>query len=95
MKKKSNKKFFNSTPGGHVLTTIGEKFLQEILDLEERMDGINRFLDGIDDSLHGNIKLTTTSSMAMSVIPKILLNLKLAAPDLMIDLKVSAGFFNF
>ncbi|EQC46432.1 LysR substrate-binding domain protein [Bacteriovorax sp. BSW11_IV] len=91
---KSNKKFFNSTPGGYILTTIGEKFLQEILDLEERMDGINRYLDGIDDSLHGNITLTTTSSMAMSVIPKILANLKSAAPDLMIDLKVSAGFFN-
>lgn len=91
---KTNRKFFNSTPTGYILTMAGEKLLQEILDLEERMDGINRYLDGIDDSLHGNITLTTTSSMAMSVMPKILANLKQKAPDLMIELKVSAGFFN-
>lgn len=90
----TQKKLFNSTPSGYVLTNIGEKLLEEISELEERMDKVNRFIDGIDDSIQGRVSFTTTSSLAMTVLPKVLATFKRESPELCIDLKVSTNFFN-
>src|SRR5690606_4794297 len=88
------KKLFNSTPTGYVLTNIGEKLLEEVSELEEKMDKVNRFINGIDDSIQGKISLTTTSSLAMTILPKVLASFKKTSPELCIDLKVSTNFFN-
>jgi DNA-binding transcriptional LysR family regulator len=87
-------KLFNSTPTGYILTVAGEKLLENVGDLQEKMDEISRTIPGIDDTLKGSVSITTTSSIAETILPKILLKFKKKWPELSITLKVSNQHFN-
>ncbi len=87
-------KLFESTPTGYHLSAAGEKLYKSTEDLENKMDEITRTIKGIDNTLKGNICITTTASIANTVLPKVLLGFKKKWPHIFIDLRVSNQHLN-
>lgn len=89
-----NVQLFESTSEGYLMTSAGEDLLRKVEGLEDRMNDIFGSIQGLDNTVKGRVTLTTTHSIAATVLPKILLKLNSQWPSLEIDLKVSNQFFN-
>ncbi|MCB9397638.1 MAG: LysR family transcriptional regulator [Acidobacteria bacterium] len=87
-------RLFESTPGGYRLTAQGDKFLETASGLDQQVADLFRSLQGMDASLSGSLCVTTTSSLATTLLPPIWKRFRETWPDLSVELKVSNTFFN-
>lgn len=85
---------FESTPSGYILTAAGEKLYHSVKDLEERMDEVDRKIHGLDNTLKGVVRITTTDSLATTILPRLLKKFKKTWPGICIELKVGNQHFN-
>ncbi len=92
--KEINTRLFESTPSGYFLTTEGDKLYKSTLGLEEKIDEISRAIQGTSNALEGEVCITTTISMANTILPKILLGLKKKYPGIRVDLRVGNELYN-
>ena len=87
-------RLFVSTPQGYRLTPAGEALFQEAAAVEEKMDALGQKIGGLDNQIRGEVRLTTTDSLALTVLPPILRAFKSRYPAVNLSLNISARFFN-
>jgi DNA-binding transcriptional LysR family regulator len=87
-------KLFESSPGGYQLTPAGEKLLAVSSELAEKMNDVDLAIRGIDQEPHGNIRLTTTASIAATILAPIINKFRKKWPGITIELIVGNQHLN-
>ncbi|GIL39332.1 LysR family transcriptional regulator [Roseiterribacter gracilis] len=87
-------RLFDRQPSGYVPTEAGEA----LLDKARRMDGLaaefERAVLGADLRIAGPLRITTTDTLAASVLPEILVAFAASHPDVQVELSTSNQFAN-
>jgi len=89
-----NLRLFERTPTGYFLTAQGEALFNSVSGLEGQMDTVFSSLQGLENTLKGEICITTTPSLAMLFMADIIQKFQEKWPDLVIDLRVSHQIYN-
>lgn len=87
-------RLFERLPAGYVLTAGGEELIDAARRIDETVAGLERKLMGRDLQLTGSVRVTTTDSLAASLLPDILAAFRAAHPGISIELAVSNMMFN-
>lgn len=89
-----NLRLFERTPSGYFLTAQGEALYNSVSGLEGQMDSVFSSLQGLENTLKGDICITTTPSFAMVFMAEIIQKFQQKWPELVIDLRVSHQIYN-
>ena len=87
-------KLFDSTPQGYSLTPAGETLFERSEGLEEKLDTLFSSVEGMDQEIRGSVLLTTTDSLALTVLPPILKTFQGRFPAVRLRVRISPRFFN-
>lgn len=87
-------KLFERTSEGYSLSSAGEALYLEALEIEEKIEIISRKIHGLDNQLRGEVILTTTDTLALTVLPQIIKDFSQLHPNLKLDIRISSQFFN-
>jgi molybdate transport repressor ModE-like protein len=87
-------RLFERLPGGYVLTPGGEELIETARRIGDSVTALERRLAGSDLRISGTVRVTTTDTLAASLLPGILAALKTAHPGIDVDIAVSNVFLN-
>lgn len=79
-------KVFARTPAGYALTAAGEEIAAAARVMQDTADGIERTVAGRDLRLTGTVRVTSTDTLAASVLPPILASLSTKHPAIQLEL---------
>jgi len=86
-------RLFERLQTGYVPTAAGEDLRERLLPVAEQIDAATRTLAGLDESLSGTIRLTTTDTLAPLLMP-MLQRFAALHPHVALQLVVNNGFLN-
>jgi DNA-binding transcriptional LysR family regulator len=92
--KRLGMRVFERLPSGYVLTAGGEDLIAAASRIDDEVVALERKLTGRDLQLTGTVRVTTTDSLAVSLLPEILAAFRRAHPGILIELAVSNAMFN-
>lgn len=84
-------KLFIRTPKEFSLSSLGDELLPDVIKMESAMLAISRKLSNGDGSLHGNVSIATTDSMAEAFIIPALKKLREQYPEITVTLTTSVN----
>jgi DNA-binding transcriptional LysR family regulator len=87
-------RLFERLSSGYVLTPGGEELVEAARRMEDTAVDLERRLAGQDRKLAGTVRVTTTDTLAHSVLPTILSDFRRKHPGIDLDLTASNLFFN-
>ncbi|TDF62612.1 LysR family transcriptional regulator [Cupriavidus sp. L7L] len=85
---------FLRTSGGYVLTAAGESVLDAAQRMEQSANDFQRLTQGLDDRLAGEVRITTTDSLAMDFLMPALEGLRARYPDVVVQIHASTQMLN-
>jgi len=87
-------RIFERLASGYVPTPAGEELIAATARIEELVTGLERRLAGADLAISGTVRLTTTDTLAVSLLPAVLAALRRAHPALLVEVATSNVFLN-
>ncbi|SFV06576.1 LysR family transcriptional regulator [Pseudoduganella namucuonensis] len=87
-------RLFERFQSGYVMTAAGEALRQGLGGVEERIDAARRAVGGRDQSLSGEIRVTTTDTLARGMLMPSLARFQQRHPDVRLQLVVNNSFLN-
>jgi DNA-binding transcriptional LysR family regulator len=87
-------RLFDRLPTGYVATATGEELIATARQVNDAVVALERKLVGRDLQLRGTVRVTTTDSLAASLLPDLLARFKESQPGILIELAVSNAMFN-
>lgn len=94
LEKRLGLQFFERTPSGYVLTARGEELVGAARGMDETVNRLELRLAGADLSVSGPVRVTTTDTLMLSLLPEILAELKQAHPGIEVEATTSNLFAN-
>lgn len=85
---------FLRTSGGYVLTLAGESVLDAAQRMEQSANEFQRLTQGLDDRLSGEVRITTTDSLAMDFLMPALESLHARYPEVVVQIHASTQMLN-
>ncbi|MFJ4293465.1 LysR family transcriptional regulator [Cupriavidus sp. NPDC089707] len=85
---------FLRTSGGYVLTMAGESVLDAAQRMEQSANDFQRLTQGLDDRLAGEVRITTTDSLAMDFLMPALVGLHAKYPAVAVQIHASTQMLN-
>lgn len=85
-------RLFERLPTGYALTPAGEELAAAARRMQETLDAVERRLAGRDLALTGTVRLTTTDTLAASVLPGVLARFSAAHPEVQLELTTTTAF---
>jgi DNA-binding transcriptional LysR family regulator len=79
---------------GYALTTVGEAALASVEKMEHSALELERQIQGLDDRLAGNVRVTTTDSLAIDFLIPAIARLHQQHPDVRLQLDASTQFLS-
>lgn len=80
---------FLRTPDGYALTAVGEAALKSVEKMEHSALELERRIQGLDDRLTGNVRVSTTDSLAIDFLIPAIARLHERHPDVRVQLDAS------
>lgn len=87
-------RLFERLPSGYVLTPAGEELLAAASGMADTVAAVERKVKGQDLRLEGELRVTTTDSLGMSILPAILKDFHRAYPGITVELATTNVFVN-
>lgn len=87
-------RLFDRLPSGYALTAGGEELLSAARLMSETVTSLERKLAGQDARVEGMLRVTTTDTLAVSLMPKLLSEFQAAYPDVLVELISENAFAN-
>ena len=94
LEKRLGARLFERLPSGYALTPLGEELVEAARGVDEAVGRLELKLAGADLKVSGPVRVTTTDTLAVSLLPEILGELKLAHPGIEVELTTSNLFLN-
>ena len=94
LEKRLGARLFDRLPSGYALTPLGEELIEAARGIDERINRLALKLAGADAGISGLVRVTTTDTLAVSLLPEILAELKAAHPAVEVELATSNLFVN-
>ena len=85
---------FVKTREGYVLTAFGEQLVASAKEVEQGMLGVERVIRNADDSLSGDVRVTTSQMMSELLVLPVVCELKKQHPGVVVDVIEATRFFN-
>ncbi|WP_085577443.1 MULTISPECIES: LysR family transcriptional regulator [unclassified Pseudomonas] len=85
-------KLFLRTSDGYALTTVGEAALLSVEKMEHSALELERRIQGMDERLSGNVRVSTTDSLAIDFLIPAIARLHELHPDVRVQLDASTQF---
>jgi molybdate transport repressor ModE-like protein len=82
---------FERRPSGYVLTRAGEELVAAAGQMQDVADAVERKLAGRDLQLTGTVRVTTTDTLAVSLVPDILARFTAAHPEVALELTTTTA----
>ncbi|WXA86739.1 LysR family transcriptional regulator [Pendulispora rubella] len=82
-------RLFERLPQGYVLTAPGEELMRTAQQMDEMATTVERRISGRDLRLTGSVRVTTTDSLAVSIVPGHLAAFRAKHPDVHLELTTS------
>ncbi len=87
-------RLFERLPTGYVPTAAGEEMLATAARVEEEITALDRRLSGRDVRLTGSLRVTTTDTLALGLLPPHLARFRKAYPGIELELVTGNAFFS-
>lgn len=87
-------RLFERRPSGYVATPAGEELAEGARGMRDRVHELERRLVGQDLRLTGNVRVTTTDTLAQAVIPPILAEIALGHPGVQLELTTTTALLS-
>lgn len=87
-------RLFDRKRQGYVATPIAADVVEQAEQVEERINALERRVWRQDAEVHGTVRLTTTDTIAVFILPEVLAALGKAHPQLRLEVIVSHDAFN-
>lgn len=87
-------RLFDRRPEGYGVTAEGAEMLVRATRIEEEVLALDRELSGRDSRLEGTVRVTTTDTVALGLLPPHLARFRQAQPGIEIELAVSNQMYN-
>lgn len=87
-------RLFERLPTGYVLTASGEELVHAARTVEDTVASVERRLVGQDLRLTGTVRLTSTDTLAATVLPEVLASFSRAHPDVALELATTTQLAN-
>jgi DNA-binding transcriptional LysR family regulator len=87
-------RLFERLPTGYALTAAGEELSRAAREIQETVAGVERSLMGRDLRLSGAVRVTTTDTLAASVLPAALAGFAARHPGVQLELTTAAALAN-
>ncbi len=87
-------RLFDRLPSGYMLTAGGEEMLAVARQMAETVTDLERRLTGQDLRLEGNLRITTTDTLMLSILPPILSAFRQKHPGVVLEVSTSNAFAN-
>jgi DNA-binding transcriptional LysR family regulator len=81
-------RLFDRQPGGWRSTTAGQRLLDRAERMEAEAIALDRELTGRDERLSGSLRLTSSETLAFSVLPAVLAEFRAAHPGIRVELLI-------
>jgi len=78
--------FFEKSPRGYTVLPDREKAIIAAREAEAAMHSVGRMIEGAQTPLSGRVRVTSTDTFCLSVLPSLLAGLRIEAPQLCIEL---------
>ena len=82
-------RIFERLPGGYTLTPGGEELIATARGIHDQVTGLERRVAGQDLRLTGSLRVTTTDTLALSLLPSMLAAFREQHPGVGLELRVS------
>lgn len=79
-------RLFERLPAGYVLTAAGEALANSAREISETVTAVERRIVGEDLRLSGNVRVTTTDTLALWILPPLLERFRQAHPAVQVEL---------
>jgi DNA-binding transcriptional LysR family regulator len=87
-------RLFDRKRQGYVATPVATDIVQQAEQVEDQVNALERRIWRRDSEVHGTVRLTTTDTISMMVLPGILARLRSAHPQLVVENIISHDTFN-
>jgi DNA-binding transcriptional LysR family regulator len=87
-------RLFERMPTGYVLTAGGEELIAAAHQIDDTVTSLERKLVGQDLRLSGTIRVTSTDTLMVSILPEILAEFRAAHPGIGIEVALSNAMLN-
>ena len=87
-------RLFERMPTGYVLTAGGEELIAAAHQIDDTVTSLERKLVGQDLRLSGTIRITSTDTLMVSILPEILAEFRSAHPGIGIEVALSNAMLN-
>lgn len=87
-------RLFDRLPTGYVPTAAGEELLAATRSMAETVAAVERKVSGQDLRLEGEVRVTTTDTIAVSLLPEVLEAFRARYPGVVVDIAMSNAFAN-
>lgn len=87
-------RLFDRLPSGYTLTAGGEELLAVARQMAETVNDLERRLTGQDLRLEGSLRITTTDTLMVSILPPILAAFRQRHPGVQLEVTTSNAFAN-
>jgi DNA-binding transcriptional LysR family regulator len=94
LEKRLGARLFERLPSGYTLTPLGEELVEAARGIDESVNRLELKLAGADAGVSGVVRVTTTDTLAVSLLPEIFAELKAAHPGLELEVATSNLFLN-
>jgi DNA-binding transcriptional LysR family regulator len=94
LEKRLGAQLFERLPSGYALTPRGEELVEAARGIEQTVNRLETRLAGADLSVSGTIRVTTTDTLMVSLLPDILGELKAVHPGIEMEVTTSNLFLN-
>lgn len=94
LEKRLGARLFERLPSGYALTPLGEELVEAARGVDEAVGRLELRLAGADLSVSGLVRVTTTDTLAVSLLPEILAELKAAHAGIEVEMTTSNLFLN-
>jgi DNA-binding transcriptional LysR family regulator len=81
-------RLFDRQPGGWQATTAGQRLLDGAERMEAEAIALDRELTGRDERLSGSLRLTSSETLAFSILPAVLAEFRTAHPGIRVELLI-------
>jgi DNA-binding transcriptional LysR family regulator len=90
LEKRLGARLFDRLPSGYALTPLGEELVETARGIDERINRLELKLAGVS----GVVRVTTTDTLALSLLPEIFAELKAVHPGIAVEMTTSNLFLN-
>lgn len=87
-------RLFDRKRQGYVVTPVAAGIVAQTEQVEDQINAIERRIWQQDHEVHGTVRLTTTDTIAIAVLPGILAGLRTAHPGLSVEMMISHASLN-